>query len=714
MARFASPVALGLAFGLWSQCFAATERLPVLMWLYDASVEKVAEYGFTHATCDLLDLRYPAGTNNVRRVERARKELDEAERCGIKLLADTRPDFPVGDGRGAVRKDRRGDTILDRRGKPVPEVGEPGQLKFAEKVSKANLAAYGDHPAFGGTLTGTELRDQSRPSFNHESRRYFRETGRQVPEGCDGRFYPEELAKARFPDGVVPDDDDVLGFYDWWWRKGEGWPAASSAIAAPYRTLVAPRHASFVGGSDSDGTQVVDGRFLTVYDPAVRCPPVWGSGGESSCLNQWVYANPEPLAVAGVAEEVLAMANGRPGQRAMIMTQLLCYRQQLAPTNRMVTVTQPLCDRQQLAPTNRMVKTGVEWVERFPDAAFLSVPPDALREAIWGMLAKPVDAIAFHGWQCVDPEAKANGIGYVCTNPETRDVLTNMLRSVVAPLGPVLKRLGRDEPEVAVFESATTAMLGGPCTLGWNAPAVTFLQRARLDPQVIYEDTIRRDGFGGLRVVYLPQCRYLTRSMVERFREFQRDGGILIADRELTSALKADIIVPVMSFKPPKSDHSKEVNEQVAEIARTYGAGAIHSRTMKAKTDMLAATEKLRGELAVRGYVPRVDSDSGDVIVFNRRAGEARYVFAINDRRTFGDYVGPWGRMMEKGLPNHGRIRVADPEGRIKSVHELSHDVRVPFERKGEGIEFEVDFSTNDGRLFVCLPSSDAERVVVE
>ena len=397
-------------------------------------------------------------------------------------------------------------------------------------------------------------------------------------------------------------------------------------------------------------------------------------------LNQWVYAVPEPMNVAGPAEEILAMVDGCRGQMPAIMTQLICYRSHMAPIGKKVT-PEP------------------EWVRRHPDARFPSIPPDVLQEATWSMLAKPVKVVMYHGWATIDEGVKSKH-GYVCTNPETAKRLRYLLREIVAPLGPMLKRLGRDTPQVAVLESFTTCVFGGPASWGWKTPSITFMQRARLDPRVVYEDTIARDGLEGTKVLYAPQCIFLPAQAVAKIKEFQSKGGILVADNQLLTALKADIVVPVVKFdRPPASDHTEDVDAM--EAARE-GDAKTRLGTMRAKSRMLAQADDLRQKLSAR-YVPDADSSSPEMVTYSRRWKGARYIVAINDRRTFGDYVGPWGLTMEKGLPFSGEVSLAD-DGTVNAVYELSRGGAVQFERRDGRIVVPVEYATNDGRLFAFLP----------
>jgi hypothetical protein len=375
------------------------------------------------------------------------------------------------------------------------------------------------------------------------------------------------------------------------------------------------------------------------------------------------------------------MAAGRPGQTPMIMTQLICYRVQMAPTNVVVAPLPP-------------------WVTRRPRASFPTIPADSLQEAVWSMLAKPVKGIMFHGWGTIFETGHETG--YVYTSPETAARMKELLHGTVAPLGPTLKGLGRDEPEVAVLESFATAAFRGPASWGWLSPAITFFQRARLDPRVVYEETIMRDGFGKTRILYAPQCMFLSAPVVERIRAFQKAGGILVADENLLPALKADVVVPVVAQKkPPESDHTADVDASAKTLVNT----AARRFTEETKAEMLANAESLRKTLAERcAYVPRADSSSPEIVVYSRAWRGTPYLFAINDRRTFGDYVGQWGLTMEKGLPFSGSVTLGDPDVKVGAVYELSRGGEAKFSRTADGrVEVPLSFDTNDGRLLVFL-----------
>jgi hypothetical protein len=157
-----------------------------------------------------------------------------------------------------------------------------------------------------------------------------------------------------------------------------------------------------------------------------------------------------------------------------------------------------------------------------------------------------------------------------------------------------------------------------------------------------------------------------------------------------------------MAYKtPPKSDHAADVDAATKTMVNTVA----RRFTEEQKAWMLAEAEKLRAALAAKcAYAPKADSSSPEIVTYSRAWRGTPYVFALNDKRTFGDYVGQWGLTMEKGLPFAGEVTLADPEGKIGAVYELSRGGEVKFERRADGhVVVPVSYDTNDGRLLLFL-----------
>jgi hypothetical protein len=531
---------------------------------------------------------------------------------------------------------------VDRTGRPYDKAQTcaalPKVQQFGYNVGASLARAVGEFPAFQSVLIHTEIRGHTAPCFHDHDRAAFRKaTGIDIPREITGRTPPRYDSLPAFPaDRVVPDDHPLLVYYRWFWRDGDGWN---------------PLHSQVSRGLHSAGRD----DLWTFYDPAVRVPSLWGSGGAVDVISQWTYVYPDPIKIGQATDELFAMAAGRPGQRVMKMTQAIWYRRQTAP--------ELPKDESRRAP----------WENKIPDARFVTIAPDHLREALWCKLARPVRGIMYHGWGSL---VEATHGSYCFTNPETPRVLAQLVRDVVRPLGPTLLQVPDRPADVAILESFASQMLAHRGSWGWSssweADVHLILQWAQLQPRIVFEETILRDGLDGIRVLVLPHCDVLPESVAKAIAVFQRAGGILVADEHLAPRLNPDILLPTYT-RTRKADEDKRV--------------------------LQARAAALRRELDTV-YTRYAESSDPDVVVRCRRYGSADYLFAINDHRTFGTYVGHHGRVMEKGLPSAATVTVRRP---ASHVYDLVAHRRVETERGAT--RFPVALGPGEGRLFLVAPS---------
>ncbi len=296
--------------------------------------------------------------------------------------------------------------------------------------------------------------------------------------------------------------------------------------------------------------------FRTFFDPAVRQPSISGAGGDVDILSHWTYTYPDPLKIGLCADQLFAMAAaGGKQQEVMKMTQLIWYRSQTAPIG--TTTAEP-----------------VPWIDHDPDAAYITIAPMHLRQALWSKLSRPVRGIMYHGWQSL-VETDTPG-AYRYTNPHTRHELKRLVDEIVEPLGPALLKIPDTRAEVAFLESFTSQMFarrgGYGSNLGWSADVWLALQHAHVRCDVIFEETLLREGLDGRRFLVLTECDVLTEPVVKAIKAWQAAGGKLIADEFLCPALKADLVLA--SFKrEKKADADKaRVLALAAELGPKLGA----------------------------------------------------------------------------------------------------------------------------------------------
>ena len=545
--------------------------------------------------------------------------------------------------------------------------------------SMADYAARLEHPAYAGVMIASEIRDNGHPSFTAAMRAAYREhSGHDIPEAVlsckadkTGRQPPHWRTLKGFPkDRVVDDDYPVLDFYVWTWQKGDGWLDLLTGMSDAVR-------------------EASDGRLFTLYDPSLRTPPIWGTGGNVDFISHWTYGYPEPYNVSYNISEQLSRAR-KAKQGVFAMVQAICYRGRVAPIGE--------------HPANEPA-----WTKKYPNARYPSTPPDLMRESLWAVLSRKVDGIGIHGfnamWDAYErlprPSFSPTNAGYHCSNPLTREAVKDVFSTVAIPLGPLFRVLPERAPTVAVVESYASLILGQRMT--WDCQGVFFeygvaATAANLMPAALTEAEIREYGIpDSVKVLIMPETDVLTRKCYEKIADFKARGGRILGDESLCPALKADGALPkiVQAFPKGESDHD------VGETGSKASAD-IRERSMRAAA---AGLKRLVGDVVA----PYADSTTPDIVVSARSYKSSDYIFAINDRRTYGDYVGPWKRIKEKGLPNRGTVSVNRVAG---AVYDLVRHCSVPFAVRDGKTFVDVSYETTDGRVFLMTEKPLGNLVV--
>ncbi|MCX7819925.1 MAG: hypothetical protein N2652_12085 [Kiritimatiellae bacterium] len=624
-------------------------RMPVVMWgIYSPEnvlkeLPRLRDLGFTHCLGIPLDAKAlwaaPDDAPPVApaRVALTRHMLDVALADDFRLIASLSPGSVWKDDPSRVRVDPAGRPLTNR---PNVCAAAPGMADYCRRVGRAVARAWGDCPAFEGALLHSEVRDAATICYHPHDREAARQAGfLTVPTNHTKSGRRWDQVPGFPPLRLVPDEEPTLAFLRWWWKHGDGWNALNTAVARGLRE----------GG--------VRAGFWTFHDPAVRVASVWGSGGDVDVLSHWTYSNPDPIRIGLAADELLAMAAGAPRPtRVMKMTQAFWYRSQTAPAN-----TADLARAAALSP----------WEDTDPDAKFLTISPDHLRIAFWCKIARPVAGIMYHGWQAIVPTEERGA--YRHTHPGTQTALRELLRGVVEPLGPALLEIGDAPRDAALLESFAAQMwYAGRGTYGWGRGWAADLWHAmtwaHIEADILYDETVLRDGLDRYRLLLLPDCDVLTTGVAARIVAFQRRGGIVVGDERLAPGITPDIRLPILE------------------------------RSGRADTDQAALIrlgEHLLRELGDR-YRRRLFTTSPTVIPRLRRHRTTDYIFLVNDRRAFGDYVGRHGLVMENGRPDSAEVRLRRNDGR---AYDLLAHAEVPLTRTDGELRFSVNLEAAGGRI---------------
>lgn len=629
-------------------CNRRPEFMPVVMW-GGASVEQIKQTGFTHSLhwMDHLDMQAwqagePIGFHS--RFDETRESLNQALVQGVRVLGKMSPGGYF-KGQKSYAQARQPYLCHDRQGHPTAMVNfslsRVQQFAFDAGRSVANNV--GMFPAVDMMIADSEFRDGSQLSFRDEDRAAFRAwSGHDIPDQIQSKTGVKYDQLAGFPDDrILPDDDKILAFYKWFWGGGDG-------------------YAGFLT-QDRKGLTAPGSRLRVMWDPVVRCPSKWGSGGEVDWIGHWTYVYPDPLVMGLATDEVFAMGKGGPKhQQPVKMTQIIWYRS---------ATTGPL-------PADK--SKWAEWEQRLPEARFITIPPDMLEIALWQKLARPVRAIMYHGAGSLWDKGRPGG--YDFTHPGTAPRLASLVSKVVQPFGPMLLHVPDRKARVAMLESFASQIFYGGSTYGTMRTPVGrmhgVLTRAHLQPEIVYDETILRDGLDPFQVLVMPVCPVLTESVARRIVDWQAQGGILVADELLAPRLTPDILI-----RQVQSDD---------------------------KTESLDKAKQLRSELG-DACLPYAEADTPEAILRVRTFGTTDYLFAFNDRRTYGDYVGQHRKVMEQGLPTKAVLTVRRPAG---NVYDLLAGKAVNAAVNEGSVQVAAEFGPGEGRLYMITERPIAKVTV--
>ena len=550
------------------------------------------------------------------------------------------------------------DGKVNDRTMDMTRPGAVAEMRVAARQLVANAAKC---PNLLGVQTCSEVRMLTEPSFTPEHAAAFkRDTGLDVPPSARHRGAPNWKSLKDIPaDRVIASDYAPFAFYRWFWQKDDGFGL--------YHDMVVEE----VGRRFGE-------RLFTEYDPCIRCPPMWGSGGRVSHLADWQTVQPMPFQESYILSKCQAMARVRPDVNVFAFVQAICARNDSSPTNRNPKANAPA------------------WLADRPNGRWITPPPDMHREALWHAFSRKTDGILMHGWNCLFDGAP-HGVpkdagGYQFTNAEDAKAVKELFDTVAIPLGPLFKKMPERAPQVAVWESLAPVLLSGMAPYDWKYTLKTWFcgvatVAANLSPYVLYDDEVFRDGIPpSVKVIILPMADVMERRVVEALAAFRARGGKVLAPEDHAPGLEVDAILP-----PNYHEMDRNSGAESASRNPSFSAVAYDERMRRTAREFRAA---------VKDFVTlHADSDNPFVQTWARDCGSgAETLFAINGKRTAGDYIGQWGCTLEKGCPNAAKVTIRRLAG---AVYDLVAHTAVPFNSRDGVTEIPVAFETTGGKALL-------------
>ena len=534
----------------------------------------------------------------------------------------------------------------------------PGCLSAIARGAKAVGAACAalNVPNVVGYRGLEEVRVTSLPSFSeaeHAAYRVF--AGVDIPEGAEGRAAPHWSTIADFPKNRLLDADyPLLKYYKWFWQQGDGWSLANDTARTAF-------------------TEGFGRPAISVYAPALRMPYLWGIAGRNTHLADWIYASPHPFIIHYRISEMKAAARGT-GAAIIPSVDGVVYSQKLMPESR-----------------NPLEVPG--WHTVWGKRRFATIPADWALEAFWLMLSRQSEGFGLTAVPAVLGDEPGGNYWAPKTNDEAADAVRSVMIDVARPLGPLLKNMPERAPVVAILASYASALFTTHGSWDWSTKARAFgelMVLANLDQYTLFEEEIERDGIpASVKVILLPECEVLMKHTAEKLKEFQQRGGRLISEARHAPGIKPDATLPDFSTLLPTTSNLKECGLSLDEKMRAK------AREIK---DLVG--------------VPFHAETSNDAILLTVRSfGSSDVVFAVNDRRQYGPYLGGWKTVLDKGAANAAEICLRRSAG---AVYDLVRHAAVPFSSADGQTRIQVVYETCDGKALMVTARPLASLAVAK
>jgi hypothetical protein len=188
---------------------------------------------------------------------------------------------------------------------------------------------------------------------------------------------------------------------------------------------------------------------------------------------------------------------------------------------------------------------------------------------------------------------------------------------------------------------------------------------AQSPADIVFDQTIERFGLDQYDMLVLPKCEVLSESVVRAIEDFQRRGGIVVADQYLGPQLDAIRFDFDFDYRGRVTANAIVKNENVAawdDHIDPSNAEMIAAEGVTAKVDQAIMEDyaaRLRAELD--GRVQRqVDCDNPTVLTNLCEADGVDYLFVINDKRDYDDRVGEYRSVLGQVVPQTATISLTN------------------------------------------------------
>jgi hypothetical protein len=419
---------------------------------------------------------------------------------------------------------------------------------------------------------------------------------------------------------------------------------------------------------------------LCFTDP-FRTAAIYDRFSSLDIVSTWTYTNPDPKLMLFV-ENLITTA--RPSKQKVMQTvTLLNYPGTIAPSEKGWTLMGP----------DRAVETNWINLSRRPDGLGIYVSSDT------------------------DPFMENNeSFNDFQKSPKTYDALKKFTNEIVKPYGSMITNLDRTSRKVAILNSFSSRTLNASPELQGHYPNnqilhfLSVLNMAHIPTDVIFDETIQRYGLEKYDTLVLAKCDTLLETVYNEILAFQKRGGLVIADQylraEIPGVIKFDfdftyrkkINADAIANGKIMADWHDRIDVETAKMEKTEGVTALRDQEI-----MESYATKLR--LDLQDKIQReVDCSSPTALLNMLEKDGVKYLFVINDKRTYGERLGKWKAMLEKAVPQVVTITLNDWNYPNLYAYDLLEKKLLKCNKALDTYQFDVKLPAPGGKIIALYP----------
>ena len=273
-----------------------------------------------------------------------------------------------------------------------------------------------------------------------------------------------------------------------------------------------------------------------------------------------------------------------------------------------------------------------------------------------------------------------------------KDEISKFARDFVRPLWSATRKLEREQPKTALILSFGSQIFSKSHWSGYGgADANAILNlfwKANIPTTIITEEEIRNGDLKKYDTLLLFRTSHLPQDVFSKIQDFNKNGGKILTepDSPWAKLIPASIKFQIQTEKITKSTY------YAIAYQRGYTADIVYAEQQRIAKD-LKQFKKPGSTFA--------DTNSTELYIRTLESGNCKYVFLMNDKRTFGDYFGKkYKAVFDAGLPLTAEVSLktngAVYEFPAKKKHVLKNG------------KLSLNFKPVEGKLLIIYPEEVA------